>query len=233
MNATTTPKVGDAMILTKGYGGKPVTTNVDKVTPKGWLRLWVPANPGYFATFKADWRNEYTETGVAKHNAKWTAVAYSDEKSAELIAKHEERLAEKARKEAEVKAYEEARNNRLAEELAAVKAACGGNVYSRVRGRADEDGYSLVWLALPVKPELVERKGNAEHVWVKLVEVEETDYKASRMTGEEVKVKMVEAYLTYANKRNGSLPSCSSSKSATEEEALWNAARYCYHNGFW
>lgn len=219
-------KVGTVMIHVARHGAKPQTTNVDKVTKAGWIKVYRPGTTcSEIDTFKPTWRG-YEST--SSHSSA-TLHVFSDEQLAKLTAEHEAEEVRKAEKAAEAKARQDERAARLAAQLAEVKAACNGRL---ARTTVElPDGSRLVTLTLPVKPDLLERKG-FEVAIIRLQDVTVSAWELDHRLGGEEKVKRVESHITYINGKSSSFPSCSGEKFANDEDACWEAARYCYNNSW-
>jgi len=227
MNATTqsspaTIKAGDVMIYVARHGAKPQTTNVDKVTKAGWIKVYRPGTTSSETdTFKPTWNGLVS---TSSHSSA-RLFPFSDEQLATLTAEYEAEEARRAAKDAEAKARQQERADRLAAELAEVKVACNGRL---ARTTVElPDGSRLVTLTLPVKPELAECKGFE----VTILRLQDVKVARWELNGETERT-MVESHLTYVNGRSNSFPSCSGEKFATDDDACWEAARYCYNNSW-
>ncbi len=216
MNATATPKVGDVVILVRRYGARPETTNIDKVTPKGWLRVAGSTGsfrPKGYAGYESREGSESVFLFSDETLAGLNAVA--DEKEASAKAKAES----EANRKAEAKAREEA-------ELAEVKAVMSNLYGHEVLFQGALDGSRLHVINLPIKPGF-ERKGGFETLIVRLKDVVSYNWDKA-----EKGIKDVEANVTYANADTASFPSLSSFRRDSDEEAIWEAIHRRYHDSW-
>lgn len=222
-------KVGNSVIWQKGSQA-PRTTNVIKVTPKGWIRVHIPVynGPGYEATFKPSLyhSNKYEEIGVGKWNSPGYLYIYSDEAWNQLNKIYEDNEVTKKEKEESKKKEKEERDLRYQNEINEVKKLCG-NIFPIATGSMELlDGSKLVFLNVPIKETCKERKQNFEIAICRLKKEEDYNYETNT---KELKVSL---YLTYCNGHNSSFPSCSGAKFNTDNEALWEAIRYCYNDSW-
>ncbi len=215
MTATNNPvKVGDKMLFVNGYGARPTIVTVCKVTKTGQIRF-VLSDANESELFKPSFENGKYER-AQKGNSRYADIyvySFSEEKAAAKEKDQQEKQDENARKRQE-------RNAQIAAETEAAKAAMGGSYNSYIRHREMlDDGSRVLLIAIPVKPELIERKGRTELVMIRIKDV--TDRWAIEEEGPQV-----EYWLTYVNKGSFSFSSCSGSKEKTDDDAIWEAIRY-------
>lgn len=198
--------VGDKIIYVREYGHEPLTATVIKVTPSGQLAVDVLPDARFKRTYRQD---EYKSVGGSGREKK-TVYLYSDIKLAELTDRHQKYLTHQQEKKDAEQQRRNDRDARIATELADLKAACGGDVNNIVRHREIMlDGSRIVWLNIPVLPD------SRNPFCVGIVRLSDE----TNLWGEEGKP--IECKLTTFP----SGASYSSFRAATDEDALWEAAR--------
>lgn len=228
VSETSQVKVEDVVIYVKRRGQRPVLDTVTKVTKTG--QIGIAGMPG--TNFKRNYNETYESTSHTDGKVYLLANGqpadrnnFSDHKLDELNAEAGEREAADAEEKAAKAKQAAKRDERIAAELAEVKAACGGILPVEI-SRTLPDGSRLVTLNLPVKPEHAERKGGFEVVICRLKD--EDDY--VWQTGD--KKKVVALHMTYLHAGSSSFPSCSGTQFDNDDEALWEAVRDQYHSGW-
>jgi len=222
--------VGDAVLYMKSYGARPFAGNVHKAT-KTQVRVTL-VDGTEVGPFKREAFNGQHETIKSGSDQNYSAVwAKTDEVEKNLndaADKAEKAAAEK--KDAEAKRQQEYAE-RLAADLAEVKAACGftcatSPINPKVIKNVMPDGSRIYTIDMPVKPCHAERKAGWERVIVRCKAAEYWDFRA------DVQKKGVESAYTYINGNSYSFASCSSCRSETDEDAVWEAIRSCYNSGW-
>ncbi len=227
MNATVPQvTVGTVMIFRANYEADPITVNVSRVTKGGWVRFTYPSGPDAGKESSNYKPARYGEGYAPADNpryAKASLIRFSEEKMAELTEASAKRRQAIAEKRDEENARIEAIKQREADQLAEVKKLLDGN-FNRVamhREVLNAAGEAILMLKLPVKAELVERKGDFQVVVLKVAK-----YKHNRYGQNDQWV----AYPTYADKTTSSWSSISGSYAASADDAVWEALRYLYNN---
>ena len=215
--------VGDAVLYTKNYGARPVAGNVHKVT-KTQVRVTLVdgTEVGPFKREAFNGQHEVIKSGSYRtYSAVWAKTDEIEKNQNETADKAEKNAAEK--KDAEAKRQQEYAE-RLAAELAEVKAAYGDRL--RFGAICDQmpDGSRVYTVDMPVKPCYAERKAGWERVIVRCKAAEYWDFRA------DVQKKGVESAYTYINGSSCSFASCSSGRFETDEDAVWDALRQQYHS---
>ncbi len=231
-----TMQVGDRVIYTKDSESRPVLGTVNRVT-KTMFYVGLDGPPdvtvGPFAQDNS-WLGQHARTRVAKYgdNSKEAAAyEYSEEKLAELN-EHVDRIESRRQDEKEAaEKRDQERADRKAKELAEVKAAWAAKYVCDPLsfGKTMPDGSRIYVIDVPVHPEYAERKKGWERINVRCVDAETWDFMLRRDGGDD-KVKIVESALTFTNGSASSWPSCSTERAKSDEEAVWEAMRYCYFN---
>ena len=212
-------KVGDSVLLTKGYGGRPEKTTVSKVTPKGLVEVSsLPTvkfkkHPGYSQEI------EGTYIEVGKRSLR-TIYPFSEETLTALNERADATEVNKKAIEMVREVEREAREAEKAEALAEVKTACGG-VLPIDHSYTFPDDSRMHVLTLPVKSCHTERKKGYEVV---IVRIKESDWDVDAEG-----VKKVEAFMTLANGGTQSFSSYSGQTYKDNVEALWDCCRVAYH----
>lgn len=216
-------RVGSKVIVVH-RDGKPEVARVEKVTPKysirvvGFKDLFKPQDcyreQTYWEVPDSNWRHsplrvyEWNEANLAQLEYDYSQVL-EGRAAAKVVqdARQAEREAEDARKMAET------------------KAACGGSLICRQRMvERLPDGARLYALSLPVKADHERKKGYS------IVMVKVWDYDPAFSWPGKIIEEKVEAAFTYADGSTRSFASCSTYKAKDDEDALWQAADYCYHS---
>lgn len=222
MNAQQIVKTGDVVILTKGYDKRPETANVGRVTKSGQFYV-VTLDGESNARFKFDWRGT-AEPVVGPRsyspNKQWIVHLFSEEKMAELNRTADELEArKKVEDEAKAKRLQEI-EDRKAAEMAEVKDAVG-NLYYRMQDQLP-DGSRLYVINMPVKECYRESK-----VFEVMIVRCKNEKRLNFTEGKEEEV--VEAAYTYTNAQTSSFSSCSTYRTETDLDAIWEAVCDQYH----
>ena len=234
MNETTkTLNVGDYVLYRKGWGHKPVKTTVRKMSKAGWPSISLEPtgeglvlDPAKFLQFKpVRWVSptdlvEYELKGVGSRTFGQLA-SWSPEVTEKWEAEHAKAEETRKEKEADQAKRKAEREERTRTEMDAVADAIGTPWKAVTFQETLPDGSRLILLALPVKPDQVERKKGFERVLVRLHTSQD-----QRPWNEG---KTVEMHLSYVNGSSGSFPSCSGEWFKSDDDALWEACRYVYH----
>jgi len=216
-----------------------VITEVTKITPAGWIVIKYD-NEDRTIRFKDDgFRPVYHPIGESqdkmrvksfkavgeKYGTFAGAVLYPfDDDLLQLInSRHQREIDRQEQAKAERQRRADMQELRHAQELAEVKDACDGRL-PNCREEKLTDGHRLWQFDLPVKPEHADRKKGFERVIVHCWDAVRTDWS----TEEEHPI--VEYSFTYLNGSSSSFSSVSTDKAETDEDALWEAACYCYHH---
>ena len=221
-------KTGDVVIVVKGWGAKPETTNVGRVTKSGQVVVFEDNGKGGARFKRSRWDKEGKYEAVCERYSAWRNArlyAYSDAQMNALTKEYEVNEARKAEKAAEQDRHNQERKERIAAELAEVKMACGGSLFGRVRMHDTLPEVGRLYIVyLPVKPACEERKGKTEVMVVRCQDInpERHWYDDGNK---------VEFAITMCSKSSGSFSSVSTQWAASDEEALWEAARSLYHSG--
>ena len=211
------PTVHDTLILVDEYcENPPRRVNIGKVTKAGWVRYTKP---------------DGTESETIKphrYGGYWKGfrvVLHRDtpSKFEELTAKFEEYLKRKEEKRVKEKKWTKAYEDRRLNELNEVKLRLGGDYDHHILHRTLVGDDRLLTLSIPVKPDMVERKGDFEILIIRLRTGKKFDYRDTESVE-------VEGFLTYVNKNTSSFASCSGERGPTDEAVIWEIIRYAYNN---
>jgi hypothetical protein len=226
-------QLGQVVIVTQS-GKAPVTANVTHVTKSGQFKTCKTGE----ARFKArQWGDFADEIGVKSHNSRYArlVVLHTDEKFNQLTADHASREAAKLEEQNARQAAEAARQADWAAKVAAVRSSVP--LY-KVQLTTLPDGSRLHTYTFDTRMQTYTAKNDdgseqlvtedAGWLWVVIAckDVEELDYAADSGV---VKVKKVEAAITFRNERSSAFSSCSTENHATEEDAIYDSLTYAYH----
>lgn len=216
------PEVGAVMIYRKEYGADPVTVNVAKVSKAGWVKF-THADGSESSWYKRD-GDGYERADRSRLSRTHSRLyPFSEERLAALKAEHARQQEEYRRKAEEHRARVEATEKRQAEELAAVRAALGGDWRTALLAEAEtgDDLGRVYMIRLPVRPDAVERKGAHQIVLVRVRKEVKSWLNESEQWA---------AYPTYADKTTSSWSSISPETGPDADAAVWNALRYLHAN---
>jgi hypothetical protein len=214
--------VGDVVIYVNFDGAEPIKTNVSGVTPT--KRIRVDSSPSLL--FKQRWRDG--EYNAVSRLSRAYVYLYSDAKWAELTAQWEERKKDREEAEEERKQKRREKEEQQVREIEEIKALLGQDYFKEENLSNDVtsvNGSRLYMVHLPVKHEDVLRKGTLQ-IAIVFCKTSNGDL------WEENKGKPIEMVYTYAHDHISSFSSCSPQRFATDEEALWEAARSVYNNSW-
>ena len=218
------PKAGDVVLYTPHYKGHPLRTNIAKVTPAGWLKVRTPYP--YHATtldhtvetsWKLDGNGVYKPTTGKDANRVYLDVAGKFEELEAAAVAHDAERAAKAKDDADRRAAHHAEEAAKEEH---VRKLLGGSYLDHTLLKEElPDGTLLLLVALPVKPEMLERKKGYERVLIRLT-------KTARVWDEG---KPWELGYTYAHGGTSSMSSISTTDHATPDAAVWAALTDAYY----
>lgn len=211
----------------------------------GWFRDVSLKEDGTTATYE-DQRDP--EVNVTRYC--WTRFAHHVRKSYDkytrcefncpFLAELAEREAAEAKKRIDDKrAAEAARQqeyaDRIARELAEVKEACGNpaSICRMVLPDRMPDGSRIYTVDIPVRPQYAERKKGWERLIIRCWDGHEVNWDAPRESdGSRAFIRATESAYTYCNGGSSSFTSVSTSRYSNDEEAVWDAIRSRYHDGW-
>lgn len=222
MVANETPvTVGTVLLYTPRHGEPPVTVNVSKVTKTGLIRVTFP-NGSESELYKASNSGypDYRPSFTAKGDYSATLFPNTPENLAMLVEWADKAKADRDAKEAENRARRFAREEQEALELFDVKARLGGDYGPFILHKTLLGEDRFLTIGLPVKAEMVERKGDLEMVVLKLKNEKDWMDGGDRVVG----------YMTLANKSNSSFSSYSGVYGKTDEEVIWECLRTAYRS---
>lgn len=211
MSTKATIQAGDEVIFRSRYGAMPERRKVEKVTPKGWIRVGG-------TTYRPGWN------GYETSKFQGECFLFSEAKWAELVEAAEQVEATNREKQKEREEHQRLYEQRKADDLAVVKEVIGLLKVVIKFERMLSDGERVVFMEIPVKEEYLERKGPEEILICKLKDVKDLDWHSG------IKSNKVECHYTYQNRGTGGFPSCSRREYNSNEEALWDAIRCVYHS---
>jgi hypothetical protein len=223
------PKVGEECVYVPCYSGKPEITSIDRITPAGKVGIIKDNGKTLF--------KRYSDTNFRAQGPGYKQTVYlcPIDQLAELEANYADADSERDQRLIEQKRRQLEREQQHAQELAEVKSAMlsGGKAECKESGDFHRgipgplrlpDGSRMYTIHIPVKPEYAERKKGYEVCVVRCWDGNgEWLMKDSRLIG---------AAYTYANGNTCSFSSCSTYFSKTDEDAVWEAVRSCYCNGW-
>jgi len=204
--------VGSVVILRDSRKGTFRRVNVTKVTKTG--RFYVEESPVLF--------RESGEPVERKAITHLECVENTDKNWVQLEWREESDKKRRAERKAADDERHAAYEARMAEELAAVKAACGEEGLNVLQHFTAPDGNEVYTVRIPVMEAYVERKKGWEIMTVR-IGPPTTDWmgRTSR-----------ECAMTVCNGSSGSFGSYSTSNADPNdpEKALWDCARQAYHS---
>jgi hypothetical protein len=221
----TTLNLNDQVYYVKKYGDRPRTGTVTRVT-KTQVRITPDGGQNELGPFKREgWDGRHERIGS---RSKWDGgEVYPRTTTVWETLNARADAVETARAEREAKRDQQLkeRDERIAAELAEVKEAWFAKDPRSPDSFGDimPDGSRIYTVDIPVKPEYAERKKNWERVIVRCWDGEEIDWRNNRMKP------IVESAYTYCNGSSCSFSSVSTNRTATDEEAVWDAIRSQYH----
>lgn len=214
-------KVGDSVIYVSTYGAQPIRTKVVKITMKGGLRI---------AESEHLFRSTFRDGAYGAIGTYGGVMLYDDTEKVWNDAMADFQKSQQAKQE---KADEQQRqrdecNQEPARQLVEVQDLLLRNgqtpapeLWDCLSQRTLRDGSRLYQMDLPVHPDYTNRKEGFE---VLLVRCKTIDKEHAWEEG-----KPIEMAYTYVNGRTNSFSSISTSNHASDEEAIWEAIRYCYN----
>lgn len=222
------PVVGEQVVYLSGYKQKPVVVTIVRVTPAGRIAISVDKGKALFKRGSRYIGGDFNSIPCYEAKNYGSAEVCALQHLELLTKKHEEYLASEQEKKRQGDEKRAERDRQYAQEMDETKAAYGGQkllelTNDKWRQEILPDGNRLYMLHLPVKPQLAERKKGYEICIVKCKD------NSSHWSDEKL---VVESVYTWFNGNTGSFASCSSQHYKTDEDAVWAAACYCYHNSW-